>query len=453
MGEAAGPLPDALSFEERLRDKRAGESSMEGSHGYSSGFTVRTGRTVRLGEGRSACTSVILLLLLASFIVVVPCSLLAAEREFRDRVLAFNEAGAAGVIECKSSASDNVGTSLSTLEECAAHGAGGPVHIASDQVAGSVRDPAFGVELDKALQLDRHTEYCQWDEHVTDTCQKCTDDIGESHDCNCDRTHSYVKGWRSHRINSLLFDQPAAHHNPQRDPYPSSSMFSSDARIGDVALRVEVLNNKHATLRGPSSRRVNWTPTAAREPRFYDSFWNWLEGNVLPESVARWFSDTTRYEQLGKLANAHTAEAARQHNFVYVGQSKGYFFSPYTSDTREKLLKMFFQHLEGSLFDWQLGDLINSCTAGDIRVSYRTKDPQQLSVVGKLIGGRSGHELTLHTTSRGYELGLAHTGVVEWEDMFEFEAADAKVRGINGGARGKQRGGGGYMDRDRVRKG
>ncbi len=437
-GEAAGPLPDALSFEERLRDKRAGESSMEGSHGYSSGFTVRTGRTVRLGEGRSACTSVILLLLLASFIVVVPCSLLAAEREFRDRVLAFNEAGAAGVIECKSSASDNVGTSLSTLEECAAHGAGGPVHIASDQVAGSVRDPAFGVELDKALQLDRHTEYCQWDEHVTDTCQKCTDNNGKSHDCNCYRTHSYVKGWRSHRINSLLFDQPSAHHNPQRDPYPSSSMFSSDARIGDVALRVEVLNNKHATLRGPSSRRVNWTPTAAREPRFYDSFWNWLEGNVLPESVARWFSDTTRYEQLGKLANAHTAEAARQHNFVYVGQSKGFFFSPYMSDTREKLLKMFFQHLEGSLFDWQLGDLMPSCTAGDIRVSYRTKDPQQLSVVGKLVDGRSGHELTLHTTSRGYELGMAHAGVVEWEEMFEFEAADAKVRGRNGAARRKQ---------------
>ena len=66
---------------------------MEGSHGYSSGFTVRTGRTVRLGEGRSACTSVILLLLLDTFIVVVPCSLLAAEHEFRDRVLPFNEAG------------------------------------------------------------------------------------------------------------------------------------------------------------------------------------------------------------------------------------------------------------------------------------------------------------------------------------------------------------------------
>jgi len=408
------------------------------------------GRTVRLGDGSrdAVCRGALLLLLLATFLAAVPYLLVRAELEFRDRVLAFSEAAAAGVCQASASASDH--QALRTLETCAGHA--GPVHLSSDEVAGSVSDPAFGVVLDKALRLDRHTEYCQWSEHAVDTCDTCTRsakdsdgrDVREQFKCNCRRTFSYVKAWRSHRINSLLFDQPAAHHNPQRDPYPSSSIFSSDARIGDVALGAEVLDNGHATLRA-RSRRVNWTATAARQPRFYDGFWNWLEASVLPESVAGWFSDTTRYEQLGKLAHAHETEAAAQHNFVYVGQGDGYFFSPHRPDVSETLLKLFFQHLEGSLLDWQLGDLMPSCTAGDIRVSFRTKDPQQLSAVGDLVDGRSRHELTLYTTSRGYQLGLAHAGISEWEDMFEYEASDAKVCG--GSARG------GVLSRNRLRMG
>ena len=412
-------------------------------NGYRSGGTIRTGRTVQLSEPTRAgrtCNSCIVLCLLAAFLVVVPFLLFAAEVEFRDRVLAFNEAGSEGLLECKSSASDAMGSSLHTLHQCAAHP--GPVHIASDQVAGTVGDAAFGVELDNALQLDRHTEYCQWSEHAHDTCDQCSrtkkDSQGrtvqETYRCNCRRMHTYYKSWRPYRINSLLFDQPAAHHNPQRDPYPSTSIVSADARIGDVDLDVSILNNQHAKLRA-NSRSVNWTPTATRQPGFFDGFWAWLEISVLPESFCSWFTDTTRYESLDKLAAARHTEAASKHRFVYVGQNQGYFFSPYTAAAHEALFKMFFQHLEGSLLDWQLGDLMPSCTAGDIRVSFRTKDPQMLSAVGKLIDGRRRHTLTLHTTSRGYPLGLAHAGFAEWEDMFEVEAAEAKVMGRGHGAR------------------
>jgi hypothetical protein len=42
------------------------------------------------------------------------------------------------------------------------------------------------------------------------------------------------------------------------------------------------------------------------------------------------------------------------------------------------------QLMEGSLLDWQLGDLLPSCSAGDVRVSYAAMLPTQLSVVGKL---------------------------------------------------------------------
>ena len=152
--------------------------------------------------------------------ILVPFLSVWTEVEFRDRVLAFNEAGAAGVMACKCSANDVIGENLATLEQCAAHT--GPSHIASDEISGTVGDAAFGVELDKALKIQRYTEYCQWQESSVDRCEKCTRSktkdgktYQETYDCNCVREFVYVKGWRNHRINSLLFDQPAAHHNPQ----------------------------------------------------------------------------------------------------------------------------------------------------------------------------------------------------------------------------------------------
>ena len=69
--------------------------------------------------------------------------------------------------------------------------------------------------------MNRNTEYCQWTE--TRTCnrecdQEC-DDNNNCHDTNCVETctYDYYKGWRNTRVNSLLFDQPAGHWNPQRD--------------------------------------------------------------------------------------------------------------------------------------------------------------------------------------------------------------------------------------------
>lgn len=47
-------------------------------------------------------------------------------------------------------------------------------------------------------------------------------------------------------------------------------------------------------------------------------------------------------------------------------------------------MQLMAQLMEGSLLDWQLGDLLPSCSAGDVRVSYAAMLPTQLSVVGKL---------------------------------------------------------------------
>ena len=160
---------------------------------------------------------------------------------------------------------------------------------------------------------------------------------------------------------SLLFDQPAAHHNPQRDPYPSTTLVSLDARFGDVAVAPVVLSNAHSSIRAPA-RKVDWTQHAVRELRWYDGAWSWLETNVLPVWVADAFADRQRYEFVRNLAGLHESEAGRSHSFTYVGG--GYIFSPYVPKAHEVLFKMFVEHLEGSLFDWQIGDLFPSCTAG-----------------------------------------------------------------------------------------
>jgi hypothetical protein len=113
---------------------------------------------------------------------------------------------------------------------------GALVHLASDDFTASVGDGAFGLRLPQAVKLERQTEYCQWQESSSTNCETCTrrnsDGEDEEYDCNCVQTFHYVKMWRSHRILSTFFDQPANHHNPQRDPYPSSSFVSTDTTVG-----------------------------------------------------------------------------------------------------------------------------------------------------------------------------------------------------------------------------
>ncbi len=81
-------------------------------------------------------------------------------------------------------------------------------------------------------------------------------------DCNCVRTYHYAKGWHGHRINSLLFDQPAAHHNPQRDPYPATDFYSQDAEIGSSDVDVALINNEHSSVRG-AAHYIDWNPVAS----------------------------------------------------------------------------------------------------------------------------------------------------------------------------------------------
>lgn len=121
------------------------------------------------------------------------------------------------------------------------------------------------------------------------------------------------------------------------------------------------------------------------------------------------------------LRDTPDAPAATRDNFVYVGQG-GYFFSPYENpSTTQRLFNYFVQYMEGSLFDWQLGDLMPSCTAGDIRFSYTVQDPATVSFLGEVADARSS---TLEMTPRSLlvngnreNIGFVHAGHHSAENM------------------------------------
>ena len=105
---------------------------------------------------------------------------------------------------------------------------------------------------------------------------------------------------------------------------------------------------------------------------FFSRLSSWLLG---PSNV--------RYKPLRLLNNTPHSIAASKHNFVYVRQG-GYFFFPHESSTALRLFNYFAQYLEGSLLDWQVGDLMPSCTAGGIQFYYEVQDPAAVSALGHM---------------------------------------------------------------------
>lgn len=271
---------------------------------------------------------------------------------------------------------------------------GNIVHGSSQKIRSKVTDPSLGVTIDHALTLERNTEFCQWQEFQSASCQTCSRDIhikdgsGRSHteaehyECDCVVRYDYYNTWRPYLINSLLFDQPAAHYNPQRNPLPSSYLVSNDALMEFTSTRIYAdhhpRHHDHADSRPTSvmaiispamlAKRVNGA--SARTVK-------WVRDGIppIPPFWKRWIPDRSRYEHVRDLDYTYGYDRILMSNpdkrFAYVGD--GYFFSPHEPSKMEKMFKVFGEYLEGSLFDWQLGDIFPSCTPGDIRIRYMCK--------------------------------------------------------------------------------
>jgi len=189
----------------------------------------------------------------------------------------------------------------------------------------SVHDPFLNVDVPGAVTLNRQVEYCQWAEHVHERTEK----VGQDRE-RVIRTYSYTKTWRPYLINSLFFDQPAAHHNPQRNPVSSA-----------LVDQVGISSTTGFSIAAP----------------YMDSL---REG----ESIISFRPE--------KLQGFVSSPAYNNEKFFYTGNN-GYFLSKYNPSTAETAMKIAFQYLEGSLLDFQLGDLFSVCDAGDVRVQLRGK--------------------------------------------------------------------------------
>eukprot|EP01102_Stenamoeba_stenopodia_P023047 TRINITY_DN9804_c0_g1_i2.p1 TRINITY_DN9804_c0_g1~~TRINITY_DN9804_c0_g1_i2.p1 ORF type:complete len:376 (+),score=53.76 TRINITY_DN9804_c0_g1_i2:134-1261(+) len=231
-----------------------------------------------------------------------------------------------------------------------------------------MRDIDFAIEAEGALKLTRNVEYCQWTEHFTERREKYEDREVVT------RQYYYLLGWHSTRFPSMLFDQPFAHHNPQRDPFPGYNGDASSVQLGDSYV----------------------LPKEIIQKGFYDT-----KGMLFDQ------------HSLGGFVNS----IAAGEGFRYIGN--GYFYSAYEQSGAEFLARLAGRALEGSL-DIQLGDFFASCKAGDIRVHFTAAAPKVVSVVAKQtdIKGTLGFYVA---EINGYNVGMIHEGSFSAKDMFARE--------------------------------
>ena len=80
--------------------------------------------------------------------------------------------------------------------------------------------------------------------------------------------------------------------------------------------------------------------------------------------------------------------------------------------------KLFGEFLEGSILDFQLGDLFSHCNAGDIRISFEAANPKSLSIIAEV---QNDVNLVPHVTSRGFDLSLIEVGDWSISQLMENE--------------------------------
>lgn len=264
-----------------------------------------------------------------------------------------------------------------------AHHAGSVVHLATGAV-GTRRpasDAGFGLTATGAFALEREAQFCQWIETYTERTEKLEGGTERVH-----RTYFYHKTWTVSPIISLGYDQPGAHHNPLRNPFPSGAVDAVDVTLAEGF-----------TLPAPlaSTVRVEETPVLHFKP---DSLTGFL-----------------------------TSPARMVHNFYYTA-SDGWFYSPYSPSAGEQIARAAMMWAEGTLTDFQIGDLFGTCTAGDVRVRFRAKVPEGgVSVVAAQVDA-SGLLGKFRVPGTSTDMALVHEGLHDADSMFLMEAADARFR-------------------------
>lgn len=105
------------------------------------------------------------------------------------------------------------------------------VHISGPVTPnGVISDPDFGIRADGALAIARDVEMYQWVEKSESKTEK---NVGGSEETTT--SYSYVKEWRSRRVDSSNFKVPAGHQNPDF-AVPANTVTVESANVGAFKL-------------------------------------------------------------------------------------------------------------------------------------------------------------------------------------------------------------------------
>jgi len=301
-----------------------------------------------------------------------------------------------------------------------------------------LRDPFFGFEVpneNKDVVLKRNTEYCQWVEvpqhrqekigQDPDYCAKSSsDEACANTDCsgyrsqgqcgstraNCcswrrgadiyktTTTYLYHKGWRNSRISSLLFDNPVAYHNPQRDPAPST-IFKTQAKVD---LSGGQYGSNEALMVQSTDLESIFTPMR-QEPLFKQH-----ADNLATQALANGFSETSNQ-------HFYSRKPADGWDSPGLLQAAGAYLIDGVVDVNSLSKASGLEGLLGAAgLDWLTK---GTCEAGDVRVSFSTQSlPRELSLVGEQ---RSPNLITTHAYANGKNVMLKEPVSLELSALIE----------------------------------
>ncbi|KAJ3123024.1 hypothetical protein HK098_002280 [Nowakowskiella sp. JEL0407] len=327
-------------------------------------MSFRVGRTVKLGSDGVACNNFINNAILIVALVALPLWVVYVENNRYEMTQAFKEARRNLVVLPDSS------QKLTQLLENQPEISTKPVYASSRIIlpGENIVDTEFNLDFGNALAVKRVPEYCQWDETYTDTTNEETNEVS--------RTYYYTKSWHSYRINSLFFNQPGAHYNPQNDPFPAYEFITPYAVLHSG-------NDSKTAVQYDVSSAIIRKATTFKSKQMFSK------------------DDYTRFKQ---------SYAGTDGDFRPIGQ--GYFYYAHKRSMQASVFKIALEVMEGSILDYQIGDLFSVCNAGDIRIRFEVFEPKGgVSVIGSFQQtSDNGGIIDTFTNSRNFPLGIIQEG-------------------------------------------
>jgi hypothetical protein len=302
----------------------------------------------------------------------------------------------------------------------------------TDPLFASVRMP------DRTGAVQRKTEYCQWREHrhtkrtqVGNEPDYCTSSGSSSENCAgarcssrsvgacggpCCRVrqgakkykeevwYTYHKAWRTTRINSLMFDNPAAYHNPTRDPAPTTHFYVGGEGIdlsGGSGSGLHVSGKDLAPAMMPAAvvplykSAVSDLPGAALQQGFHEADHRFFYSRVPKDGLNN---------PIIRAAASYLVDGVLDVNEI--SKATG---------------------IEGLLGKAGLGWITKgTCNAGDIRVSFLARRiPDAVSLLGKQVSSGGGLSLLVpNIYSNGQTMFFMRSGVMDLAGLLKMTLSD-----------------------------